>query len=52
MLKIIKIILWPLIMLMNILDGNYWAEKIDKNKANELGIIVRRIYFVYLILIL
>ena len=28
MLKIIKIILWPLIMLKNILDGNYWAEKI------------------------
>ena len=27
-MKILKIILWPLIMLKNILDGNYWAEKI------------------------
>ena len=27
-MKILKIILWPLIMLKNILDPNYWANKI------------------------
>ena len=27
-MKILKIIMWPFIMLKNILDGNYWAEKI------------------------
>ena len=29
-MKILKIILWPLIMLKNILDPNYWASKIGK----------------------
>jgi len=27
-MKILRIILWPLIMLKNILDPNYWASKI------------------------
>ena len=27
-MKILKIIMWPFIMVKNILDCNYWAEKI------------------------
>ena len=27
-MKILRIIFWPLIMLKNILDGNWWADKI------------------------
>lgn len=35
-MKILRIIFWPLIMLKNILDGNWWAEKIgDKSGAYE-----------------
>jgi len=35
-MKIIKIIFWPLIMLKNILDHNWWSEKIiDKTKLDE-----------------
>ena len=33
-MKILKIILWPLIMLKNILDGNWWANKI----GNKTGV--------------
>ena len=35
-MKILRIIFWPLIMLKNILDGNWWAENIgDKSGAYE-----------------
>ena len=35
-MKILRIIFWPLIMLKNILDGNWWAEKIgNKSGAYE-----------------
>ena len=35
-MKILKIIFWPLIMLKNILDPNYWAGKIiDKTNMEE-----------------
>jgi len=35
-MKLLRIIFWPLIMLKNILDGNWWAEKIgDKSGAYE-----------------
>ena len=34
--KILKIIFWPLIMLKNILDHNWWTEKIiNKTKLDE-----------------
>tara|TARA_Y100001937_G_scaffold30464_1_gene43801 strand:+ start:4654 stop:4908 length:255 start_codon:yes stop_codon:yes gene_type:complete len=34
-MKILKIIFWPLIMLKNILDPNYWAEKIFRRSGLE-----------------
>lgn len=35
-MKILKIIFWPLIMLSNLLDHNWWSEKIiDKTKLDE-----------------
>ena len=35
-MKILKILFWPLIMLKNILDHNWWSEKIiDKTKLDE-----------------
>ena len=36
MIRFLKIIFWPLIMLKNILDHNWWSEKIiNKTKMNE-----------------
>lgn len=35
-MKLLRIIFWPLIMLKNILDGNWWADKIgEKSGAYE-----------------
>ena len=32
-MKILRIIFWPLIMLKNILDGNWWADKIGEKSG-------------------
>ena len=32
-MKILRIIFWPLIMIKNILDPNYWAHKIGKKSG-------------------
>ena len=35
-MKILRIIFWPLIMFKNILDANWWANKItDKTNMEE-----------------
>ena len=36
MIKILRIIFWPLIMFKNVLDANWWANKItDKTNMEE-----------------
>jgi len=31
--RIFKILVWPLVTLKNILDGNYWAHKIGEKSG-------------------